>query len=949
VKLPAFVAQHLGRRGDLVALESGSQSWSYAELDEATRERAAQLRRLCPDGGRVVLVGEHTADALIWALAVMRSGLVHTPLNPALPVERVREAIRVAAPRLVVCCTPDSLTALRAGDPEHSPEFRVLGAEEIAGAAAETDHSGDPGTVPPSEVAYSIFTSGSTGLPKLVNVGHGGIENLCRAQTRLFGVKPGHRMLQFSSLSFDASIAEILVALYAGGRLVVPSREGSSWLSAVGRHLRDSGCDIVTLPPSVYARLDDEARKSIGTVVFAGEALSEVEFRAAARYSRVVNAYGPTEGTVCFSIAEFSHFTTSIGRPIEGYAARVYDAGQGSYAASGRGELVLVGPGVALGYQGPSAASADGTGPFTTVDGSPAYHTGDEVELRQGELFYLGRLDEQIKRLGHRIGLSELSGRIAELLDASAVLLADGTSLVLAHTVTNRQELELKVELREQLPPWEVPDVLLALPELPLTDNGKTDKAAVRALVHQAADLAEAEAADDVRVTGARSAPGDDQAVVHAVVAGVLGTGIDSATSIFDAGGDSLVLVRIQVELSRIYGEDTVQSVFDLLNYDFSVAGFITGLRGRSGIAAADGTGAASCGHGPVPGVFTTVSAELAELRAEITAVHRASEPGGDRELPRAVTLTGAGGFIGGHVLDRLLDDGRRVTVVTTSDPEELVSRHCARFERDPGEFAGVGFLDYAQAERLGRNPVGGQDRWGPVVHCGFEVNHLLPLERQLNGSVASTRTLVRAAAALDAPRLVFLSAASVGPEFVPLTESSLAAVEDPYSQAKFVAEGYAGALPGERCRVDLVRAGLVYGHSDREHAFLERDVFAQLLRLSLRHGVLPRLEGGVPVCHVDDVVAVLLAAADSQGPAEASVLIQRTYDIQELRAELDFEEDQVVSPQEWLTTVTGADIAGLPVLAALRQWLGATGWSEPVRSTDRPIIRELRQNHLGS
>ncbi|MFC8448797.1 AMP-binding protein [Kitasatospora sp. NPDC057223] len=944
MKVPAFVTQLLGRRGDLVALESGTQSWSYAELDEATRERAAQLRRICPDGGRVVLVGEHTAEAVIWALAVLRSGLVHTPLNPNLPVERLREAIRVAAPRLVLCCTADSLGALRAAGREDGLAVRVLGAEEIASAAAAA--GGATGGTPSSEVAYSIFTSGSTGLPKLVNVGHAGVENLCRDQSRLFGVKPGSRVLQFSSLSFDASIAEILVALYAGARLVVPPRENGSWLSAVGRYLRDHGCDVITLPPSVYARLDDEARKAIGTVVFAGEALYEGEFRAASRYSRVLNAYGPTEGTVCFSVAELSRFSASVGRPIEGWTARVYDTdtAPGGYAASGRGELVLVGPGVALGYEGSSAASPDGAGPFTTVDGAPAYHTGDEVELRDGEVFYLGRLDEQVKRLGHRIGLGELAGRIAGLLDTSAVLLEDGTSLVLAHTATAEHEGGPKAYLRRQLPPWEVPDVLFALPELPLTDNGKTDRAAVLALVRQAAERASAGA--DGPTPGAGADP-DDLAVVHAVVAGVLGTAIEPATSVFDAGGDSLALVRIQVELSRIYGKDTVQAVFDLLNYDFSVADFITGLRGRSG--AAGGTGpAAPPAHDPVPGVFAAVAAELAGLPAELDALRPA--PAGDGEQPRGVTLTGAGGFIGGHVLDRLLGAGRHLTVLTTSDPAELVSRHRARFGRAAADYADVEFLGYGDADLLARDAAGGAGRrWGPVVHCGFEVNHLLPLERQLNGSIASTRTLLRAAAALDSPRFVFLSAASVGARFLPFTEDALAAVGDPYSQAKFVAEGYLGALGGERCTVDLVRAGLVYGHTGGDHAFLERDVFAQLLRLSLRHGVLPRLEGLVPVCHVADVVTALLTAAGSQGAAETSVLVQRTYGVEELRAELGLAPDRVVGPQEWLATVTEAGGADLPLLAALRQWLGPAGWSEEVRSTDRPIVRELRQNHLGS
>ncbi|MEV2246307.1 AMP-binding protein [Streptomyces sp. NPDC049970] len=938
MNLPALVAFHLGRHGVLTALDSGARTWSYADLDEVTRDRAAQLRGLCPDGGRVVVVGEHTADALIWALAVMRSGLVYTPLNPALPAERMREAVRVAAPGLVVCCTPSSLAALRedAAAGGEGATGRVLGADDIARAAADEPvrseaarPDGAPAVWPAQETAYSIFTSGSTGRPKLVNVGHAGIENLCRAQTRLFGVKPGHRMLQFSSLSFDASFAEIMVAVYAGAQLVVPAWRGGSWLSSVGRHLRDNGCDIITVPPSVYARFDDGARKAIGTVVFAGEALSEVEFRAAARHSRVLNAYGPTEGTVCFSVAEPSRFTVSIGRPIDGYTARIHDPARNAYAESGRGELVLVGAGVALGYE---AGPADAAGPFTTVDGTPAYHTGDEVDLREGELYYLGRMDEQIKRLGHRIGLTELSGWLTQLMDTSVVLVAEGTSLIMAHGAVDRPEGDIRSWLRELLPPWEMPDVLLALPELPVTDSGKTDKAALRALAARAQE----QAADGP--AGTHEPRGDDAETVRTVVERILGTGIEPALSIFDAGGDSLALVRIQVELSEIYGEDPVQSVFDLLNYDFTVDGFVAGLRGLPGARAT-----------PEQQVLGAVTADLAALPAELAALRPAGA--GAVRRPDAITVTGAGGFIGGHVLDRLLGGGRRITVVTTSDPQRLVERHRARFERDPAELAEVEFVGYDDIESIAKGTApGGTAPWGAVVHCGYQVNHLLPLDRQLSGSVATTGTLVRAAAALDAPRFVFLSAASVGPHFVPLTEDALAAVTDPYSQSKFVAEGYVGALESGHRGADLLRAGLVYGHTGRESDFLDRDVFAQLLRLSLRHGVAPRLEGLVPVCHVSDVVDALLAAADSDGPGARTVLVHRTYDRDDLLDEFGLGSAPLLSPQEWLSTVTEADTADVRILAALRRQLGAAaGWTEPARGTDRQIMRELRQTYLGA
>ncbi|WP_404815387.1 AMP-binding protein [Streptomyces thermolineatus] len=907
--LSTLLAHQLGGRGSRVALESGARTWSYADLDRVTRDRAAQLRALYPEAVRVVLAGEHTAEALVWALAVMRAGLVYTPLNPGLPPERVREAVRVAGPDLVVCCTPGALREQDIGRPVITADRP---ADEPSEASGESGEDGEkPASWPVQEVAYSVFTSGSSGLPKLVNVGHRGIEQLCRAQARLFGIEPGVRVLQFSSLAFDASLSELLVTLYAGGTLVVPEWDGGSWVNAVGRYLAEHGCDVVTLPPSVYARLNDEARKAIGTVVFAGEALTEVEFRAAARFSRVLNAYGPTEGTVCFSVAEPNRFTTSVGRPIDGYAARVHDRERNVYAPAGRGELVIVGDGVALGYEG--AERADG--PFTTVEGSPAYHTGDEVELRDGEVFYLGRLDDQVKRLGHRIALTGLEGRLSRLFGSRVAVLEQDGSLVLAHTATGRPEPELKAWLRELLPKWEVPDVLLEVPEIPVTHTGKVDKDALRDLARRAGAEPQPEAAGPL--------PGaDDRAFVSGLVEEVLGTAIDPGTSFFDAGGDSFGLVQLQVKLSRTYGEERVQKAFDLLNYDFTVEGFTAALGDRPQPAPS-----------PVAPVFREVSAELAELPAALARLR--PEAGGD---PQAVTVTGAGGFIGGHVLDRLLGTGRPLTVVTTSNPGRLVERHCARFGRRQADFADVRFLGYGDLETAAGDTGG----WGAVVHCGYEVNHVLPLERQLKGSVATTAALVRAAAARGAHRFVFVSAASVGQEFLPFTEENLAAVGDPYSQSKFLAEAYVGALDGDACRVDLLRAGLVYGHTPGDAAFLDDDVFANLLRISGKEGVLPRLTGLVPVCHVADVADAALAAAAGRTQERRSVMVQRTYDVEELRAELG--DVRPVDPQEWLAAVTGSGSADPRVLAALRLWLNEPGWTGPVRTTCRPIVRELIQ-----
>lgn len=900
--LRTLIAHSLGRGDDQVALESGAQTWSYAELDRVTRDRAALLRRSAPDMSRVAFGGEHTADALIWALSVMRSGLVYTPFNPGLPVERMRELLNLAGPALVLCSAAVA-DVLRHGD----TGCRVVTVDELA-AAPPGEAGEQPASWPVPDTAYSIFTSGSSGLPKLVHVGHRGIESLCRAQTRLFGLTPGMRVLQFSSLSFDASIAEILVTLYAGGTLVVPEWDGGgSWVNAVAGHLHDHGCDLITLPPSVYSVLRQGARRGIKTLVFAGEALSEAEYLAASRHSRVFNAYGPTEGTVCFSVAELKGFTTSVGPPIDGYRARIYDVASGTYADAGRGELVIIGDAVALGYEG---TAPDNGQRFTTVGGMPAYHTGDEVELRNGEVFYLGRLDDQIKRLGHRINLTGLQGRLSQLLDSRVVVLTEGSSLVLAHTVADWPEAQLRTRLREALPVWEVPDVVVVVPEIPLTDAGKADTDALRALVRQGA--------------GAQPGGGTELEVVSGVVEKVLGSEIDPATSVFDAGGSSFTLVQIQVELAALFGEQPVQDAFDQLNYDFTADGFLAALRGQPG---------------PDPyrarELFGAVASDLVDLRKQLASLRPAQ-----KTAAPTITLTGAGGFIGGHVLDRVLGSGRPVRVVTTSSPERLIERHCARFQREASEFAAVRITGYDELE--GVTDEG--DSWGVVLHCGFDVNHALPLRHHINGSVATTRTLVRAASARGAHRFVFLSAASVGPRFLPFTADVLDAIGDPYSQAKFVAEAYVEAMEGATCAVDLLRVGLVYGHQQSERMFVGHDVFATLLRLSQRHGALPRMSGLVPVCHVDDVVEASLTAATGGGEGSTrSVLVHRTYDLDALRDELGLSEVRLMEPEQWLDIVTEGGSADPRMLTALRLWLGGEGWVEPVRTTDRPILRELQ------
>lgn len=891
MELSDLLIELFHRHGDATALRVAGRDWSYAELDRLTGVLAARVDRACPAGRRVLVVGEHSAESVIWALAAMRSRAIYTPMTPGLPAERFADSLRVAEAGLVACF--DRETVVRAEE----NDVRALHAGDVGWPPDEVG-AGPHG----SRIAYSIFTSGSTGKPKLVDVGHGGLLNLCRSLERLLDIKPGEEVVQFASLSFDASITEMLGTLYAGATLVVPVWGQSSWLGSVSKHIAAHGCDLIMAPPSVYARFEDAARRRIKKIEFAGEALGEAEFAKAVEHTRVFNAYGPTEATVCFSVAELKTFTTTIGRPIDGFKALVHDQETGTHSTSGTGELVIVGDGVALGYVG---ARPDDREVFATLDGERAYYTGDRVALADGELSYLGRIDEQVKRFGHRVNLVHVESSLSARLGRPVALVQAGDEIVLATTADGASEESVMADVRSWVPAWEAPDRIAFVTAFPLATSGKLDKNTLREQI-----VARPAIEDDA-----------DLRRVIDVVTAVLGHEIDHETSIFEAGGNSLAMMRIQVKLSEAYGEQVVEAAFDAMEYDFAIADFLRHLRGEQVIRDLS----------PVEAVLSQAESELAGLRAGLPVLRRETSTEDDGR----VLLTGASGFIGGHVLERLLAEGRPALVVSTGDAERVLADHRARFGRAGADYAAVRVISYAELESWV------EQRRGPavsaVVHCGYEVNHLLPLDRQMSGSVHNTVRVIRGAAAFGARSFAFLSAASAGDRFIPLSAETLEAIGDPYSRSKLICESYVDTLTALGCAVAHYRAGLVYGHEDGDRGFLKGDWFTGMLELATRLGAMPRLAGYVPICDVRELTETLLS-----GRGHSEIVVHRTYELAELLAHAGLAAPDVRPPAEWFDLAKESGEADPPLLAAMQSALGGRGWQRPARVVERDILADL-------
>nr|WP_269330538.1 AMP-binding protein [Kineosporia babensis] len=878
---------------DRTALFSGEgPGISYAELDRATIRLASRLQQAAPGNGRVYVLGHHSIEATTAALAVLRSGLTYTPLNPELPGARIDSIIEELGGGLVLAC--DERWQDRGEVPART-EWRRLGAVELAETAADAAAGllPDPGLA----VAYSILTSGSTGEPKPVEVGHEGLLHLCRGQSEALEIGPGDRLLQFASLAFDASIAEIMVALHAGATLCLPPVTDGGWLASVTAFLRKNPVDFATLPPTVYRLLGASAQRNIRTMVFVGEALEENEFLLAQSHGRVLNAYGPTEATVCATIGELKKFSRSVGYPLPGFSLYVLDetAPGGGLSEQGTGELVLCGPGVALGYHGRAREA------FGEHTGLRTYRTGDVVTLGEdGAVVFHGRQDDQFKRLGHRISRSELENRWSTVLGRAAWCVRRDEEVVL---VCEQDTLasDLLEKLRRVLAPWEVPNDVRQLAQVPLQASGKLDREAIEQLL-------EAAPADE---------PPPAQtlvAQVELIAKGVLGFTPEADRTIFDQGADSFTFVTLQVELGKVYGDELVESIFTKLDFDFVSNDFVHTLHELTQAPdsrAIPGPPAPSA-QDEAEDSFLLSTRLLEEFEAGLTTATRPSTTAS----ATGVVLTGARGFIGGHLLNRLLSAERDVVALTSSDPASLPVEHTRRFG-GPGQVPAVAMTDVAGGDLLA-----GRD----VIHSGYTVNHSLPLSAQHTRNIIPTLDLIRAACEQGARRFVFLSATSSGPSFRKWGREAWDACQDPYSQAKLICEE--GLHRARRFGLDVtvLRLPLVYGHRPADQAFLENNVFLGVVRAALAVGALPETTGAFPLCHVDTVTDAVLEALESPGTerfvSEAVVTAQSLAGLAPGRL-------VTLLAAAWLARVEAAGVMAPEMLTRVRQVIPMIGQPE--------------------
>ncbi|MDJ0542635.1 MAG: amino acid adenylation domain-containing protein, partial [Microcystis sp. M53603_WE2] len=420
-----LIEEQAARTPDAVAVVFENQQLTYAELNSQANQLAHYLRSLGLETEVIVgLCVERSLDMIVALIGILKAGAAYLPLDPEYPQERLQFMLEDSQVPLLL--TQSSLIDKL---PNHRGKTVFLA--EIWQEIKPMNRDNLTGKVTASNLANVIYTSGSTGKPKGVMVEHQGLSNLALAQIQTFAVSSQSRVLQFASFSFDACISEVLMALGAGARLYLASKENLMPGLPLIKQLRENKITHITLPPSALAVLPWENLSSLQTIIVAGEACSPELVKKWSQGRNFFNGYGPTEGSVCATVAKCTPVDEkiTIGRPIPHVQVYILDSHLQPVPIGVPGELHIGGAGVARGYLNRLELTAEKfiSNPFVSLDPpltpldkggerpSKLYKTGDLARyLPDGKIEYLGRIDNQVKVRGFRLELGEIEAVLSQ-------------------------------------------------------------------------------------------------------------------------------------------------------------------------------------------------------------------------------------------------------------------------------------------------------------------------------------------------------------------------------------------------------------------------------------------------------------------------------------------------------------------------------------------------------
>lgn len=553
--LPALFAAQTRRWPDRVAVESGGVEVRYAELDRATDAVARRLRSQPGPAPFVAVVADDPLGAITAMLGVLKAGLAYVPIDPAFPEDRAAFLITDAGATTLLttrgCRALGDRLLRRVGGPA-----RVLSLEEAE--LDTTEAALEP--VPADRLAYLLYTSGTTGRPKGVLQTHRHVVHFVTAYAERLDITAADRLSLFSAFSFDAAVLDIFTALLHGATLVGFRSPASASLDALPVWLSARRITVWHSTPSFYRQCLRASSEPVATgqlrwVVLGGEAVTQEDVRRhhqAAPGVPLVSLYGQSESTLnTLWVSDGRDLSRRVvlGSPVTRTDLRVQRPDGQECALYQPGEIVVESAGVAAEYWNRPEETRRSFGP------GRCYRTGDQGRrFPDGQIEFLGRLDDQVKVRGYRIELGEVTGHLQRcpgVQEATVTALAgkDGDRELCAYWTGRPDAAFVRDYLRQSLPAPFLPGYWVRLDQFPLTPNGKIDR-------HRLPDPR----SSPPTVTTPETPPvGPVETLVASIWQELLSGGpIGRETSFFDRGGDSLkgmqVLFRIQQQLGCALG-----------------------------------------------------------------------------------------------------------------------------------------------------------------------------------------------------------------------------------------------------------------------------------------------------------------------------------------------------------------------------------------------------------
>ncbi|MDU1412334.1 MAG: amino acid adenylation domain-containing protein [Clostridium sp.] len=469
--------EYVDRMPNNIAVVYNNEKLTYRELNEKSNSLAYILRdKGVRENTFVGIMVDRSLEMIIAVFAVLKAGGAYIPMDIEYPDNRLLYMIEDSNCKLILTNT-DRIKGLNyKGEVIQLKDKSMYGGNTFNISNINSSR----------DLAYVIYTSGSTGKPKGVLINHEGIINFKTAYKHDLNITEKDRTTMFASFSFDASVAEMMMTLLNGACLHVLSKETINDYNKLTNYLNDNKITIAKFPPAYIIHLDSSKIKTVKLVVTAGSATNWEIINKWSVGREYINAYGPTEGTIVATIWHYNRDTSkviSIGKPLYNTKIYIMDKYLNIQPIGVKGEICISGVGVSQGYLNKKELTNEKFIDSPFEENMKVYKTGDLGRyLPDGNIEYLGRIDNQVKIRGLRIELGEIESKILEHDDVKEVFVnvfedQTGEKHICAYVVPEKdiKELELKEYLKKTLPNYMIPDKVISISKMPLTVNGKID------------------------------------------------------------------------------------------------------------------------------------------------------------------------------------------------------------------------------------------------------------------------------------------------------------------------------------------------------------------------------------------------------------------------------------------------------------------------------------------